>query len=142
MNPNDQIEALNDQIPRKRGRPAGDPAKRRDCAVVTNLTADEKARAQAKAKDSGMSLGEFVRALILPLIGAAAILFAAGCGAAGISGVAGVIAAAKPILDVSCHVVSTTCDAIEAACSYAGSGPSSGGESSSADAGAAPDAGL
>lgn len=66
---------------RPRGRPPGDPAARRDRAVVVNLTADEHARASARAREQGTPLATAARALLLPLIGALLLSLSFGCGA-------------------------------------------------------------
>lgn len=141
MNPSDDSPTP-DTIPRKRGRPAGPPELRRDCSAVCAMTAQEHARAKSWAASMGLPLGEAMRRVLLPLIGALLIvLSSAGCAAGAAGSVAGVIASAKPILDVSCRVIGTTCDAIEAACTWAGAGSSGGESAPPVDAGA-PDAGT
>lgn len=51
---------------------------------------------------------------------------ATGCGAGGISAA---VLAAKPAIDVACHVARMSCAFVDTACTTVGSPPTSGGES-------------
>ncbi len=116
----------------KRGRPALPPGEALSVAVVANLRPSEADAFKAKAKAMGKPRGTLLREFVLGLIASGAILVA-GC-SGGAVGFASTIGAAKPVLDVTCHVV----DMIQDACEYMGAG---GSNDASPDAGS-PDAGA
>ena len=118
----------NDPTPRKRGRPAGPPELRRDHPAVVNLTENEHARAKSWAVGQGAPLGEAIRRVLLPLIGAALVALA-GCSPAS-------MLAVKPALATGCAVARASCALIERGCVLVeGAGGSSGGEAPAPDAG-------
>lgn len=133
-----------DAAPRKRGRPPYAPGMARSSSLVVALRPEEHERARAWAKAQGRPLGDAVRGLLLPLIGALALALAVvGCGAGAgtMAGAASVVASAKPVLDVACYAVERTCSAVEAACGWLDAGVASEGSAGGEAPASEPDAG-
>jgi hypothetical protein len=116
---NESPESAPVPTPAKRGRKPLPEGMARDVPHVVNLRASESARAKAWAAAQGKPLGECIRGLLLPLIGAC-LLVLAGCGSS---------PSFSSVRTAACRVAVPVCQAVDAACS--GAGPSAGGETAS-----------
>lgn len=82
-------------------------------------------RTDPPSRTAGFAESDLMVTILAWAVGGCIALAVQGCGAGGISAA---VLAAKPAIDVACHVARRSCDFVSTACTAIGSGETAGGD--------------